>query len=733
MAGITSALLSAQSGVLSNTEALGFVANNIANVNTPGFTRRVVNFESVTLAGAPAGVQIGEITREVDEGLLASLREELSDLNQLTVQEDFFARIQDTFGAPGDNTSISNILQDFQEATELLAVTPDTTLEQSEFLRQAGLLVEQLQDTSEVIQDLRVQADQSIATEVARLNELTQTVDTLNDDIIAIGSVGTDVSDLLDQRDTAINEISEIIDIDFFFASDGDAVIFTGSGETLVDVISPVITHEPVSSISPVGTAASGEIDGIFVGPPVPGNDITNDIAGGTLAGLISQRDEVLPNLQAQLDELAGELQTLVNQINNRGVAFPGVQEFNGTRVFVEPDAQTITIDPTAGQDDVAIVLFDANGVETESIRLTELLSSGEFGDGTDLGRTTTITELASRLEDFLQANGAPQATVNTADGNQFDITLNQPALNLAFRDEISTTPGSDFEDAEIGFDSNGDGTIDETVLGFSNFFGLNDFFVDSNVENIFESNVLSNSFSSTAATLSFDGFDGEFTGSPLSIPAGSSLTDIANLVSLNVDNVTASVIPDGAGSRLRFASDDGASFTVTQAPTDSLLTDIGFGLADVGLAGEIGIREDIVIQPSLISTGRLQFDETLGINGEYVSSIGDNSVIEELAEALADPITFETAGGLGSQSVTFDTFGATIISASASLALTNETAIEAQQSFTDSIQFRADSVSGVNLDEELADLIIFQQAFNASAQVLSTISELIDTLAASI
>ena len=131
MASITQALRTAQSGLLVNQQTLNVVANNIANVNTPGYSRKVVTAESQVIVGIGAGVTISEISRQVDEGLLKSIRIEQGELNATTVQESFYARTQDLFGAPGENSSLSHIVDEFVSALESLSTAPDKTIQQA--------------------------------------------------------------------------------------------------------------------------------------------------------------------------------------------------------------------------------------------------------------------------------------------------------------------------------------------------------------------------------------------------------------------------------------------------------------------------------------------------------------------------------------------------------------------------------------------------------------------------
>ena len=130
------------------------------------------------------------------------------------------------------------------------------------------------------------------------------------------------------------------------------AVVFTSGGRTLVDNVPATLTHAGASTVSATTTHAEGDFAGLYIGTAIPGNDITTEIRSGRLKGLIDLRDDVLANLQSEIDEMAAELRDVFNQIHNRGVSFPGMQSMTGTRIFVAPTTQTMTLDPGTGADD---------------------------------------------------------------------------------------------------------------------------------------------------------------------------------------------------------------------------------------------------------------------------------------------------------------------------------------------------------------------------------------------
>jgi len=631
---LTGALRTAQSGLLTNQSALEAVANNIANVNTEGYSRKDIKMEARVVSGNGAGVQLAEVRRVIDEGLLKNLRSESAAYEMLSSQGIYYERMQEMFGAPGDNTSIGHMIGEFTESMEALALSPEKSLDQAEVVRRAEDITRKLQDMSTAIQDLRLQADQAISVAATEITNLSAEIGDFNDKIIRYSATGKDVTGLKDLRDASIDKLSNLIDIAYFYRSDGDVVIFTSAGRTLVDNIPGTMSHSAASAITPTTTHAEGDIAGLYVGTAIAGNDITDEVRSGLIKGMLDQRDTILPNLQSQLDEMACEIRDVFNQVHNRGTPFPGSQTMSGTRTFVSPSTQTIKLDPTGSVDDVSIILFDNTGDQSATTTLNTIMQINYGAAGTDDDAKTsrgswTIDEVSAHVQAWLRANGASAATVSAATG-KMEINLNETSLNLAFRDETATANGSSVGDAEIAFDANADTVIDETVTGFSNFFGLNDFFVDNQNENVHESDVIATTFTATAATLTFRDSTG-LLGSTISIAAGDSLTQIATKINTAVSEVTATVVPDGSGQRLRLSHSSGKDMTVTQASGNTLLTTIGMHLADVRISGTIAVRSDISSSPSKISTAATQWDSTRGASGEYLLSVGDDTTATEL------------------------------------------------------------------------------------------------------
>lgn len=735
---ITLALNTAQSGILASQAALDAVAHNITNANTPGYSRKNVNLEQRVVAGTGAGVQLSSITRAIDEGLLKSLRIEQGSLNELDVMRTTYDRLQDLFGQPADNTSISHVITSFAQALESLALSPQRSVEQSDTVRWGNEIGIKLQDMSNTIQELRLQADRSISDIAARSGILCETIENLNNQIIRNDTIGHDVTDLMDKRDMAIDELATYMDIRYYKRDQGDIVVFTSGGSVLVDSAANTISHGAATAVTPLTTYAEGHFGGLYIGAAVAANDATTDLQSGKLKGLIDLRDHILTDLQSQIDELAAELRDAVNLAHNQGTPFPGMSSAEGSRSFVDSSTQTITL---ANGTDSILVLTDGSGDQQTIVTLDTLMQDAAYGSGAQAaGGPWTLDEVALKIEDWLQANGCATAAVafDTTTG-KLALDLNSNTRYLSFRDQDSATYGDTATDAVIRFDADADGLYDETYSGFSNFLGINDFFIDGLSPTHFDSNVLSSTWSFTPTadvTLTFDYIGGAAETVTLTNGTNYTLQDIADLINDNTNGISfakASLVPDGSGYRLRFTQNDSVSMSVSDdmaaGSANSVLEVLGLSAANVRAAQFLQVRPDIVDTPGLISRGILQWDSNRGATGEYYLSAGDNTTAQAMAAAMHGNNQFDTAGGLASINTEFADYAAGILSNNATMASDNKLATETQESLTNSLKLKSDNYRGVNLDEEMSNLILYQQAFAASARVITVVKEMFDAL----
>ncbi len=712
MAGdLGSALRTASSGLLANQRALDAVANNVANVNTPGFSRKNVRFESRALDGGGVGVELGPLMRTIDEGLLKSIRLERGELGALSVQDDYFSRISDLFGSPESNTSLSHRLADFDGEIRSLALAPHDLIEQREVVRRAGDVTLALSHSTGTIQTLRANADNAIAQTVEEVNGLVARLADLTANIVRDTAVGRETGDAEDQRDRSLDRLAELLDIRVFPRSGGDIAILTSSGRTLLDGTAAPISHDRVTLVDANSTYAGGAFDAIIIGSGATARDVTAEIRGGRLAGLIEMRDSILPDLQSTLDTLTTGLRDGLNAAHNRGLPYPGLTRLDGTRRFTEPAQQTISF---AAGEDSRLVIFDGAGNEVRSTSVRSLIGAA----------STTITNLATQIDGWLGADGSA-AIVDGA----LQIRVSTGGRALGIRDEAGAAPGSAAQPASIAFDADADGQTDETVAGFSAFFGLNDLFIDQPPTTTHASAVVAADFKASAATLKFRTAAGAL-GTPVVITVGDDLSTVAAKISA-ATGLEADLVPEGNGIRLRLSVPDGAAFTVTEDPGagDTLLEDLALTPAIAGIAGRIGVRADIAAAPQLLSRGAIQWDPGQGAAGGYRTGIADQTTVNALAAAFADSAVFADSGTLGSVETTIGGYATAILGDVAGRASGHTTFTAERGELVDSLQAKSENLRGVNLDEEMADLMVFEQAYAASARVFGVIKDMFDTL----
>lgn len=161
--------------------------------------------------------------------------------------------------------------------------------------------------------------------------------------------------------------------------------------------------------------------------------------------------------------------------------------------------------------------------------------------------------------------------------------------------------------------------------------------------------------------------------------------------------------------------------FQTPGAPINGTLDD------DSGASQLMQVRSDILGDPKLLSAGQL-----VGQNpGERAVPSGDNRAAQSLANAFEQTVEFGATNNLDSRTTTLAGFGGDLLQFHAGEAARVERNAQFQSAVRDELKFRADSESGVNLDEELSNLLLFEQAHNASARVISTVQEMFDTLEA--
>ena len=696
---LTLAIQSAVSGLQSTQRALQVTSENIANVNTDGYSRKDVSFSQTTLAGVGVGVQISAITRSVDEFLLRQIRETQTITNNYEVRDKFMSEIQALFGTPSDDNSVATSLVGLKNAFEALALTPENQAFQFEAIAEARELALRVRTLGENIQRLRTEADAEIARLVSLTDAGIENVSALNVQIQRGELIGEDTSSLRDGRDRELEALSEMIDIQAIENSDGRIDLFTKGGRTLLTgSIAIALDHSAAGGLNaatqyldPDDPAYPGGITGIFLnGSTAAADDITPEISGGQLQALIALRDKVLPDLQSELDQLTKTIVHEVNNQHNKGTATPPPTSLTSTHSFA-------TTDDIQGTGAVRISVIDrTTGAVIENLDIADLSTIGDAGS----------------MVNSIDAMTNAAASINS-NGN-IVISSDDAANGIAIN--VSTSAYT---------------TVGANTRNFAHYFGFNDMFQAVTDNSDYNSFVSSQQADSTTAlgiagTLTFD-ID-QSTAVTVTYAAGDDLEAIASNIdttaAISSANITAFVANDASGRRLVIMSEDNSNFIVTDSGT--LLSGINMDIDERRFSNVFAVRSEIADDPTLVARGTLSLTAAATEDG-IVS--GDGTAANNIAGRFDTQLEFATYGGIAGTNTTISGYASQILSLQASIAAEAKNQFEFNSAYLESLKFRSDGEKGVNLDEELSELVILEQAFNAAARIVSVVDAMFDEL----
>jgi flagellar hook-associated protein 1 len=325
MSSLNASLATALSGLTADRGALQVTTNNVANANTPGYTREVpvlvasdpVVIDPLTLG---TGVTLQSIESIRDPILESRIQQETQTQGQLSSLVSALSQTQVGFtSSTGDiGTAISNF---FSSINQLSTSPSDLSLRQG-VLTAADNLATAFNVAANNLTAQQGSLNSSVQQTVGQINQLTGQIAQLNGQIANLQNVGDSAGTFIDQRTQAIDQLSSLVDVSVI-PSDNTLTLTTGNGTPLVaGQQSFQLTNQP---------DASG-IQHIYA----QGADITSSIVSGQLGGVLQARDRQIPAIQNQLDTLAAGLANAVNGVQTAGYDLNGNA---GTNLFNPPQA----------------------------------------------------------------------------------------------------------------------------------------------------------------------------------------------------------------------------------------------------------------------------------------------------------------------------------------------------------------------------------------------------------
>jgi len=302
--------------------ALTVTGQNIANVNTEGYSRQeIILTESEPENGRPGqvgtGVEATEIRRSVDTFVEQQLLTSNERLGQFEASRNALSQIQPLFGDSNDQ-GLSAGLNDFFKAWQDVATNPADLTARTVLLSKADMMAKQFNQAATQLSSQRTSLDGQIQRGMTDINTLAAQIADLNGKIKLAEVSGQQANDLRDQRGRFLNDLAGLIDISSLEDSSGQVSVFVGNGQVLV-------TQQTAFRVTGVpNTGNNGLLDVRYDNGTGPNTDLTSVISGGRLKGLLDARDSTAVSLRNSLDTLASQLVAQVNGQHRSGYGLDG-------------------------------------------------------------------------------------------------------------------------------------------------------------------------------------------------------------------------------------------------------------------------------------------------------------------------------------------------------------------------------------------------------------------------
>ena len=422
--------------------ALDIVANNTANVNTPGYTLEMPTWEqndSVSLDGVMYGMGVTMTGAEsqrslvLDQAVQQQTQTESASSARLTALNQVEALFSGATSAGTDTNASSGVGSDltslFDSFSSLEANPSDDSLRE-QVLSAANTLASDFNGAASQLQNQKVSLDQQGASVVDQANSLLQDVAQLNLQIETT-TPNADAGTLEDQRQQDLTNLSQLIGIRTVTTENNSLTVTTIGGTLLV-------------SQGQAFQLTTGESDGVTHYFDSQGNDVTTELrtGGGELGGILTARDQDIPQVEGALDELA---YSVASQMNSQNAAGSDLNGDPGAAIFGLPAGATAA-DPTGSAAGISVIMTDpsqiaaaATGAGTsDNTNATAManIANQAIVNGTTPAQdfSDLVTTLGSLVSEVSSENTAQQSALTQLQsqiGSLSGVSLNDEAASL--------------------------------------------------------------------------------------------------------------------------------------------------------------------------------------------------------------------------------------------------------------------------------------------------------------
>ena len=461
--GLSSALATALAGLRTNQAALSIISSNVANAQTPGYVEQSPTQVEVASGTDGSTVQMTGVNRQLDTFIQNQLRTETSGSGYANQMANILGQLQSVYGTPGGEGTLETTLNNFTTALQSLSTNPGNQSSQNVALSAAQSLAAQLNSTTQGIQQLRTNVDQDIGNMASQANtDLTEIAD-VNTKLQGLSPTDPQAATLMDQRDSAVNDISKLMDVRVVTDSSNQVSLFTNSGIQLVGggLASSFIynsqgtlnanalyntdpTKSGVGSLN-IKLPNGAQIDAVA----------NNVISSGQIAADLKLRDQTLVQAQTQVDQLAASMSSALSDVTTAGTPIAGPPAGFGVSTSNVLPGNTINLTYTDSgnvqhqiqivnvNDPTALPLQNAANANPQQVGVD--FSSGAANVASQLNAALGSTGLVfSNTGTTLNVVGSASATVNSASSTTTTQTLANGTAQLPlFTDGTSLYTGA--------------------------------------------------------------------------------------------------------------------------------------------------------------------------------------------------------------------------------------------------------------------------------------------------
>jgi flagellar hook-associated protein 1 len=455
--GLSSSLAIAMSGLRANQAALSITSGNVANAQTPGYVVQSANQIEVLSGGAGSSVEVTGVNRQLDLYVQSQLRTETSGGAYADQTANILGQLQNVYGTPGGVGTLETSYSNFTTALQALSTSQGSQSAQTTALAAAQSLAQGLNQTSQGIQSLRSNVEQDIGSSVTQANTDMSQIATANQQLQGLSPTDPAAATLMDQRDSAINDLSKLMDVHVVTDSSGQANVFTTSGVQLVS--GPLASKMNFSSPGSLTAnslystnASQNGVGSLTIQLPGGGSlDMVanNTITSGQIAADLKLRDQTLVQAQTQVDQLAASMSSALSDTTTAGTAVTGPPAgFSVGTSNMSPGNTinlTVTNSATNTQQQISIV----NVTDPTALPLQNLPNATPKLVGVDLSGGVTPAVLAQ-----LNAALGPSVTF-TGSGSTLNVVAGAAAVNAASTTTTATSLTSGSAQLPLFTDSN--------------------------------------------------------------------------------------------------------------------------------------------------------------------------------------------------------------------------------------------------------------------------------------